>query len=66
MFHTSIHFILQLVRTVIMGKTVQVYAPQTARIVNLQTVHVAVIMVGRDLTVVLVISKLVNIFLYEF
>ena len=45
-----------------MGKTVLVLAPQTARIVNLLTVHVAVLLVGWDLTAVLVFVKLVNIF----
>ena len=41
-----------------MDKTALVFAPQTARFVNLLTAHVAVTLVGWDLTVVLVFPKL--------
>ena len=41
-----------------MGKTVLVFAPRTARHVKLLTEDVAVMLVGWDLTVVLVFSKL--------
>ena len=41
-----------------MGKTVFVFAPQTVRHVNLLTEHVAVMLVGWDLPVVLVFVKL--------
>ena len=44
-----------------MGKTVLVFAPQTARIVNTLMAHVVVLLVGWALTVVLVFVKLVNI-----
>ena len=50
---------LQLVRTVTMGKTVLVFAPQTARYVNLLMAHAVVLLVGWVQTVVLV--KLVDI-----
>ena len=48
-------YILQLARTVIMDKTVLVFAPQTARHVNLQTAHVVVMLVGWGKIVVLVL-----------
>ena len=41
---------------VIMGKTVLVFASQTAGHVNLLTAHVDVMLVGWDLTVVLVFA----------
>ena len=59
-FQTHIFFFQfqQLVRTVIMGKTVLVLVPQTAGNVTILTEHVAVMLVGWDLTVVLVFVKL--------
>ena len=42
----------------IMGKTVLVFAPQTARLVNLVTAHVLVMLVGWALAVSLVFVKL--------
>ena len=44
-----------------MDKTALEFAPQNARHVNLPTAHVAVMLVGWDLTVVLVFLKLVKI-----
>lgn len=44
-----------------MDTTALEFAPQTARIVNLLTAHVVVILVGWELTVVLVFVKEVNI-----
>ena len=45
-----------------MGKTVLMFAPQTARHVHLPTAHVVVMLVGWDQTVVLVFINLVNTF----
>ena len=50
----SITFILQLARTDILVQTVQVFVPRTAGHVIPLTVHVAVMLAGRDQTVVLV------------
>ena len=57
MFEIRIFFvhIEQPVRSVIMDKTAHVFAPQTARHVNLPTAHVVVMLVGWGLTVVLVL-----------
>ena len=45
-----------------MDKTFLVFAPQTARNLTILTEHVAVMLVGWDLTVVLVIVKLFKYF----
>ena len=55
------NLILQLARTVIMEKIVLEFAPQGARHVNPLTEHVVVMLVGWDLTAVLVFLKLINI-----
>ena len=53
--------ILKPAKTVIMDKTVLEFAPQSARHVNPLTEHVVALLVGWDLTVVLVFVKLVKI-----
>ena len=53
--------ILKPAKTVIMDKTVLEFAPQSARHVNPLTEHVVALLVGWDLTVVLVFVKLFKI-----